>query len=206
MTGSISALLLTRRGEAPHLAPSAQAPLPRRLPSLSSRLHCLLEWRASACTCATLVRGEKSPRSTQARQHRGLSLSQPAMHVLRDHRCPGPCSGRRWKARPQGAHPDPSLPCLPHHVQCPAQHPLVSFENPFPFCRHGALRAGRRIGSFGCRACLRLSTSNHHDLAVPGSPCTLIPCTSASSAICNSHTFSWTNCARGCASPNRCCC
>ena len=34
------------------------------------------------------------------------------------------------------AHPDLSLPGLPHHVHCSARHPLVPFENP--------LSAGRR--------------------------------------------------------------
>jgi hypothetical protein len=49
------AFLLTRRGQAHHGATSAQAPLPRRLPGLSSGLHCLVGWGASACACTPLA-------------------------------------------------------------------------------------------------------------------------------------------------------
>jgi hypothetical protein len=58
-------------------------------------------------------RGARHPR-----EHRGLCLSQPAVLLLRDHRCPRPRSGRRWQAWPGRAHPDVSLSSLPHHVQC----------------------------------------------------------------------------------------
>jgi hypothetical protein len=37
-----------------HVPTSPPAPLPRRLPYLSSRLHCLIRCRASACACTTL--------------------------------------------------------------------------------------------------------------------------------------------------------
>jgi hypothetical protein len=175
----------------------------------SSTLHRLLKPRSPddcpACRLASthaagggpapvrpLARGQKPPSRTQAREHRGLCLSQPAMPVLRDHRCPSPCAGWRWQARPWRTHPDVSRPCLPHYVQCPAPHAFVSFENPFPLRRHGALRAGRRVGSLGCRACLRLSTSHHHHLAVPSSPCTHKPCTSDPFAISTSRTSNWT--------------
>jgi len=50
-----SAFLLTRKGQAQHAPPSPEAPLPRRLPRLLSRLHCLVGWLASACSCATLA-------------------------------------------------------------------------------------------------------------------------------------------------------
>ena len=44
-----STFLLTRKGQA-HDAPSSpEAPLPRRWPRLSSRIHCLVEWRACGC-------------------------------------------------------------------------------------------------------------------------------------------------------------
>jgi hypothetical protein len=33
-----------------------------------------------------------------------------------------------WQAWPGRAHPNVSRPCLPRHVQCPAQHALVSFD------------------------------------------------------------------------------
>src|SRR5713101_1966050 len=36
--------------------PSAQAPLARRLPRLSSRLYWLVGWKASDCACASLAR------------------------------------------------------------------------------------------------------------------------------------------------------
>jgi copper chaperone CopZ len=95
-----SAFLLTRRGQAQHAPPSAQAPLPTRLPRLPSRLHCLVGWRASACSCTPLARGEKPAGSTQAREDRGLRLSQPAVPVLRHHRCSHPRAGRGWQAWP----------------------------------------------------------------------------------------------------------
>jgi hypothetical protein len=47
LSGSLLAFLLTRRGQTRHAPPSAQAPLP----CLSSRLHGLVGWRASACGC-----------------------------------------------------------------------------------------------------------------------------------------------------------
>ena len=50
-----SAFLLTRRGQAQHTPPSAETPLSRRLPCLSSRLHSLVGWRASASACASLA-------------------------------------------------------------------------------------------------------------------------------------------------------
>jgi hypothetical protein len=49
----------TRWGQAQHAPPSAQAPLPRRLPRLSSRLPCLVGRRASACSCRPLARDQK---------------------------------------------------------------------------------------------------------------------------------------------------
>src|SRR6266487_243581 len=61
-----SAFLLTRRGQAHDAPSSAQAPLPRRLSRLSSRLHPLVGWRASASACASLARGQKPSRSAQA--------------------------------------------------------------------------------------------------------------------------------------------
>ena len=50
-----SAFHLTRRGRAQRAPPSAEAPLPSRLPRLSSRLHSLVGWRASASACASLA-------------------------------------------------------------------------------------------------------------------------------------------------------
>jgi hypothetical protein len=72
-----SAFLHKRCGQAQQAPPSAQAPLPRRLSRLSSRLHSLVECRGSTCSCTPLVRGEKPAGSTQASTHRGLRLSQP---------------------------------------------------------------------------------------------------------------------------------
>ena len=86
-----SAFHLTRRGQAQRAPPSAEAPLPRRLPRLSSRLHWLVVWRTSVCSCTPLAGGQKPPGSTQAREHRGLCLSQPAVRVLWDHRRFHPC-------------------------------------------------------------------------------------------------------------------
>jgi IS1 family transposase len=106
-------------------------------------------------------RGARHPR-----QHRGLRLSEPAVPVLRDHRCPLPCAGRRWQAWSCRAHPDLSLSGLPHHLQCSTPHSLVRFENPFAPDRHGAVRSGRRTRCFCGRTRLRLSASHHHSLVV----------------------------------------
>ena len=54
-----SAFLLAGNGQAQHAPPSPEAPMPRRLPRLSTRLHGLVGWRASTCTCAPLARGQK---------------------------------------------------------------------------------------------------------------------------------------------------
>jgi hypothetical protein len=69
-----------------HCAPTtAQAPLSTRLPCLSSRLRSRAECRASTSTCRSLVRGQKLAGSSEAHPHRGLRLSEPAVHVLRQH-------------------------------------------------------------------------------------------------------------------------
>jgi hypothetical protein len=131
--------------------PSAQTPLSTRLPCLSSRLHCFIGWRASATACASLARGQKPARSTQADRHRRLRLSQSAVRLLRDHRCAHPCPRRGWQAWPCRADPDLSRSCLPQHVHCPAPHSLLPSENPLASDHRRALCAGRRAGSFGCR-------------------------------------------------------
>src|ERR1700694_1727380 len=66
-----------------HAPPSAQTSPPTPLPGLSPRLSYLVGWRACACSCTLLARGEKPPRSPQADQDRGVRLSQPAVRVLR---------------------------------------------------------------------------------------------------------------------------
>jgi hypothetical protein len=74
----------------------------------------------------------------------------------------------RWSGMASMARPSASrlsLSGLPYHVHVQAQHAFLSSENPFaPDCS-GALCAGRGVGSFGCRAGLRLSTSYDHYLA-----------------------------------------
>src|SRR5213080_559261 len=75
LIGSMFGLPPHEEGQAQHASASAQAPLPRRLPRLSTRLHCLVGWRASACSCATLARDEKPAGSPQVREDRGLRLS-----------------------------------------------------------------------------------------------------------------------------------
>jgi hypothetical protein len=94
------------------------------------RLHSLVWRRASACSCAPLARGEKSAGRTQAGEYRGLRLSQPAMPVLRHHRCSDPHPRRRWQARPGRTDPNLSRPCLPHHLQRATSHALVPFKTP----------------------------------------------------------------------------
>ena len=80
-----SAFLLTGKGQAQHAPPTPEAPMPRRLPSLSTRLLSLVGWGARTCACAPLARGEKPAGSPEADQHRGLRLPQPPRSVLRDH-------------------------------------------------------------------------------------------------------------------------
>jgi len=80
------------------IAPSPSASLPRRLPLLSFRLPSLVGRRASDCSGAALVRGEKPERSTQAHEHRRLRLSQPAVPVLRKLRRSVPRPRRGWQA------------------------------------------------------------------------------------------------------------
>src|SRR5215471_8648465 len=58
-----SAFPLTRRGQGHHASPYTETPQARRLSRLSTCLHCLVEWRVSICSCASLVGSEKSPRS-----------------------------------------------------------------------------------------------------------------------------------------------
>ena len=95
------------------------SPLPRRLPCLLSRLPCRVEWRASACFCATLARGQKPAGSTQTGEHRGLCLSQPAVRLLRDHRCPSPRDflGMARMAVPNGSRPFAVRPAAPPSVR-----------------------------------------------------------------------------------------
>jgi hypothetical protein len=51
----------------------------------------LLRWMgASACACASLVRGQKPQRSIQTHRHSGVCLSQPPVSLLRDHRRSSP--------------------------------------------------------------------------------------------------------------------
>ena len=156
-----SVFLLTRRGQGQHAPPSAEALYPRRLPCLSSRLDSLVGWKASACSCTPLARGQKPTRSTQAREDRGLCLPQSAVLILRHHRHFHPCSGGRWHAWTCRTHPDLSLPGLSHHVHGPATHPTVPAENPFPPDRPGALCSSLRAGCFGSRTGLRVPAGDH---------------------------------------------
>ena len=156
---------MSRRGQGPFPHRFVCVSFSPNLQCFKPRLHCPVGWRASAYPCARLSRGQKPPGSTQAREHRGLRLSQSAVRVLRDHRCPRSRPGWRWQARPGRAHPDLSLPGLSHHLQCSTRHAVVSLENPFLLRRHGALSTGRRAGPFRSRADLRLSTSHHYHVA-----------------------------------------
>src|SRR2546421_10281554 len=107
-----------------------------------SRLHCLVGWRISTCTCAPLARGEKPSGSTQASEYRRLRLSQPAVRVLRHHRRFHSCAGWRWQTWPGREDPDLSLSGLPHHLHFQALHAFLSSENPFPADRNRALCPG----------------------------------------------------------------
>jgi hypothetical protein len=83
--------------------------------------------------------------------------------------------------------------------------PLYRLKNPLSAGRTGALRAGRRAGSFGCRAGLRLPTSHHHEPFSLAQGNMHRPCTSTASVTSTFRTCSWTSCAPGCVAPHRCC-
>jgi hypothetical protein len=127
-----------------HLRPSSS-----RGGAIHSRAHRLLKPRCPddcpacrlACTSslaggpapadvASLARGEKPAGSTQASQNCRLRLSQSAMPLLWDHRCPHPRAGGRWQAWSCRADSDLSRSCLPHHVHFQAQYCAVPSENP----------------------------------------------------------------------------
>jgi hypothetical protein len=85
-------------------SPCAEAPLPRQLPDLSSRLSCPRAGRASSCSCTPLVRGQKPAGSVK---------SQPLWDWTANQKCRisllvselGPVK----KTKMVGQHP----PCLP---------------------------------------------------------------------------------------------
>jgi hypothetical protein len=112
-----------------------------------------------------------------------------------------------WRRQtwPDRTDPDVSRSRLPHHVHCPAPHSPVPSENPLSAGRTGALRAGRRAGSFGCRAGLRLPTSHDHEPFSLAQGNMHRPCTSTASVTSTFRTCSWTSCARGSVAPHRCC-
>ncbi len=143
-----SAFPLTNRQETHDGPPSAQAAHRAGLPFLSSRLHSFAGYETCSSSCTPLARGEKPPRCPQTGEHLRLRLSQPKVRVLWHHRRFRPCPGWGWQAWPCRAHPDVSLPGLPHHVQRSTRHSLVPSENLYAPGRHGALGAGRRAGRF----------------------------------------------------------
>jgi hypothetical protein len=98
--------------------PSAQAPLPPRLPRLSTRLPCLVRCGASVCACAALARGQKPPRRPQTGEHRRLRLSQPHVPVFWNHSCRHSCvfSGMASMARPSASKRFAALPATPRSV------------------------------------------------------------------------------------------
>ena len=136
------AFLLKRWGQAQQAQLSAEASLARRLPRLSSRLHGLVGRRAETCACATLARGEKPEGSPQKHRHRRVRLSQPPVHVLREHGSSRPRLGRRRQTWPSRADPEVSVSGLPYHVHLQAQHAPLPPENPLAAGRHGPVCPG----------------------------------------------------------------
>jgi hypothetical protein len=114
--------------------PAVSPPLPRRVEG--KRLQMSRPWSE--------VKSRRGAR--HAGEHRRVCLSQPAMHVLRHHRCTHARVGWRWQAWPGRADPDVPLSGLPHHIQCSTPHALVPFENSLSTGRRRALRACRRAG------------------------------------------------------------
>jgi hypothetical protein len=201
-----------------HLQPSHSAVASRRSP-----VHRLLKPRSPddcpACRLASLASSGVEPASAPVRPWREVKSRRGAPKRVNSEgfACPNrtcPYSGITdadihasfwgWQAWLGRAHPNVSRSCLPHHVQCPAPHAIVSFENPFPLRRHGAVSAGRRVGSLGGLACVRLSTRHHHEPFCPERARTHKPCTSGPFAISSSRTSNWTNCEPGSAALHRC--
>jgi hypothetical protein len=185
-----------------HLRPSASR---GRAPR--SRLHRLLKPRCPddcpACRIASaassgvepvpaLVRPWREVKSRRGARHpgkyRGICLSQPAVPLLRHHRCSDPRSRRRWQTWPSRADPNVSRSCLPYHVHCQAQHSPVQVENPLS-CRVAvvlaALAEGWTLPRLNASSALVSPPSRRGSLVPAGMR---IPCTSASSAICTSRT------------------
>ena len=97
-----------------------------------------------------------------------------------------------------------SVPGLSQHLQCSTPHAVVSFENSFPAGRHGAVRAGRRAGSFRRRTSRRAPVKPPSRGGSLGLASTLSSSMSAASATCTFRTCSWMKCAHGFAAPPRC--
>ncbi len=112
--------------------PAVEAPLSTRLPALSTRLHCLVSGGTCAKASTSLERGQKSSRCSQTHRHAELHLSQPAVPVLRQHRCALSCAGGRGFARSCRTNPDVSVSGLPYYVQRSMRHALVPIENALP--------------------------------------------------------------------------
>jgi hypothetical protein len=183
-------------------ATSSQAPHSRRLPGLSSRLPCLVGWRASICT--PLARGEKPPGSPpSASTPRGSLVPTKSRLYFGITDANIHAASRRWQAWPGRAHPNLSRSRLPRHVQCSAPYSVVSPENPLTPGRHGA------VGDFPKGWILaRLNASSaivrrRSPRGLPVQAGMLRAYTSASSPISTFPTCTWMHCAPGCAAPIR---
>jgi hypothetical protein len=190
---------------------------------MHSRAHRLLKPRSPddcpACRLASTASSGVEPASAPVRPWREVKSRRGAPKRVNTEgfACPNrtcPYSGitdadihasfRGWQAWQGRAHPNVSLPGLPHHLQCPAQHALVSFENSFPrrspwCCQCWPKGWIPRLQS----VCSAFDTPP----SPPGCPelaSTHKPCTSGPFAISTSRTSNWTNCEPGSAALHRC--
>src|SRR5207248_503220 len=82
--------------------------------------------------------------------------------------------------------------------------PVVSPENSLPPDRHRADHAlPEGLDASAAERVAGLSTSHHYQPFCPVRASTCTPCTSASSSISTSSTYSWMNSEPGCGAPHR---
>ncbi len=186
-------LLLTRRSQAQHTPPSAQARCPDDCP---------------ACRLASPAASSGGPVPASVRPWREVKSrwGAPKRVNTEGFACPNPqcaywgitdaqvhATFWGWHAWPCRTDPDLSLSGLPHHLQCATPHPVVPAENPRapdpPWCSLHWPKGWTSLPQSGSSAIVRPpSLPGSHTLAsTPGRS------TSAPFAPSISPTSNWTN-------------